>query len=130
MSVRILDHELGGAPRTVGNAFDDYHTGVLNVLESGMDVAHGNMEVKVLPAPNEVDAGVGIVHQLEVDHPVAAANPGVEILISKGEQEAKLLGIEADRAFEVRRAELGYEFAYLHRRIGDVNRGGWVWGRL
>ena len=91
-----------------------------------MDVAHAEMDVKVLSVPNEVDARVGILHQFEVNRPVADANSGVEVLVPKGEREAELLGIEADRAREVRRAELGCEFAYLHRRTGDVNRGGLV----
>ena len=49
VSVRILNHKLGNAPGTVGDAFNDLHASFLNLPESGMDVAHANMDVKVMP---------------------------------------------------------------------------------
>ena len=115
VSVRILNHKLGDAPRTFGDAFDDLHAGFLHLPERALDVAHGEMDVKVLPAPHEVDARVGGIHQFEVDHPLATADTSVEVLVAKGEYQAKLRRVEVDRAFEVRGAELRYEFDYLQR---------------
>ena len=80
-----------------------------------MDVLHFDVKVQVLPAPDEVDARVKLVHQLEVNHTRAAADTRVEVAISEGEREAKLLRVEVDRAIQVGGTELGDELLYLHR---------------